>query len=115
MRCCPTQVPKILMPAMSFFLGVIMEDEQDSDDEETKVKQHAPSRHHRKTKKILRKADTVVAKLKKIRNKEEATHDMFPAIQLLHDPQGLAEALLRKLKAVSSGWCWVVPALTAWD
>lgn len=109
---CGAQKPKILVPALRFFLGVVMEDEEESDDEEERLKQKAPSRHSRHTKKRLRKAEVVMGKIKKVKNKEAKVHDMFPAIQLLHDPQGLAEKLLRQLKAVRTRW-WRGQALNA--
>lgn len=99
-RCLHLQTPKIMVPAMSFFLGVVMEDEEDSDDEEEKLRESGPSRHAKKTKKNLARADKTIAKIKKSKRKEDIIHTTFPAIQLLHDPQGLAERMLRMVKAV---------------
>ena len=67
---------------------------------EEKLRESGPSRHAKKTKKNLARADKTIAKIKKSKRKEDIIHTTFPAIQLLHDPQGLAERMLRMVKAV---------------
>ena len=42
---CLSKKPKILVPALQFFLGVIMEDEVEEDDEEEEIRSKAPSRY----------------------------------------------------------------------
>ncbi|KAL4422877.1 hypothetical protein ABPG75_009074 [Micractinium tetrahymenae] len=104
---------RIMLASLKFFLGqdaaeAEKGDGSDSDDEERPGAQ-GPSREdvysafHKGTtsskKKKQKKLKRVQAAVKRAERKQEGTrHESFAALQLLHDPQGWAEKLFRRLQ-----------------
>ncbi|XP_006198305.1 protein SDA1 homolog isoform X1 [Vicugna pacos] len=101
---CFSKVTKILVAALTFFLGKDEEEKQDSDSESEDegptardlLVQYATGKKSSKNKKKLEKAMKVLKKQKKKRKPEVFN---FSAIHLIHDPQDFAEKLLKQLEA----------------
>uniref|UniRef100_A0A2K6JSC6 Protein SDA1 n=1 Tax=Rhinopithecus bieti TaxID=61621 RepID=A0A2K6JSC6_RHIBE len=99
---CFSKVTKILVAALTFFLGKDEEEKQDSDSESEDdgptardlLVQYATGKKSSKNKK-LEKAMKVLKKQKK-KKKPEVFN--FSAIHLIHDPQDFAEKLLKQLE-----------------
>ncbi|CAD7690165.1 unnamed protein product [Nyctereutes procyonoides] len=100
---CFSKVTKILVAALTFFLGKDEEEKQDSDSESEDegptardlLVQYATGKKSSKHKKRLEKAMKVLKKQKK--KKPEVFN--FSAIHLIHDPQDFAEKLLKQLES----------------
>uniref|UniRef100_A0A8C0KC43 Protein SDA1 n=1 Tax=Canis lupus dingo TaxID=286419 RepID=A0A8C0KC43_CANLU len=101
---CFSKVTKILVAALTFFLGKDEEEKQDSDSESEDegptardlLVQYATGKKSSKNKKRLEKAMKVLKKQKK-KKKPEVFN--FSAIHLIHDPQDFAEKLLKQLES----------------
>ncbi|XP_036269263.1 protein SDA1 homolog isoform X4 [Pipistrellus kuhlii] len=101
---CFSKVTKILVAALTFFLGKDEEEKQDSDSESEDegptardlLVQYATGKKSSKNKKKLEKAMKVLKKQKK-KKKPEVFN--FSAIHLIHDPQDFAEKLLKQLES----------------
>uniref|UniRef100_A0A7N5KRH4 Protein SDA1 n=1 Tax=Ailuropoda melanoleuca TaxID=9646 RepID=A0A7N5KRH4_AILME len=101
---CFSKVTKILVAALTFFLGKDEEEKQDSDSESEDegptardlLVQYATGKKSSKHKKRLEKAMKVLKKQKK-KKKPEVFN--FSAIHLIHDPQDFAEKLLKQLES----------------
>lgn len=101
---CFSKVTKILVAALTFFLGKDEEEKQDSDSESEDdgptardlLVQYATGKKGSKNKKKLEKAMKVLKKQKK-KKKPEVFN--FSAIHLIHDPQDFAEKLLKQLES----------------
>uniref|UniRef100_A0A7S2CST8 Protein SDA1 n=1 Tax=Octactis speculum TaxID=3111310 RepID=A0A7S2CST8_9STRA len=99
---CTSKHTKIMVTALNFFLGI--ESKMADDDDETAVDTNALEvKEHRHSRKTLSRAHRTERqtkwKEKKIRDLDnKAPQALFPALQLLNDPQGLAEGLFRKLR-----------------
>ncbi|KAF3825096.1 hypothetical protein GH733_005730 [Mirounga leonina] len=105
---CFSKVTKILVAALTFFLGKDEEEKQDSDSESEfllqdegptardLLVQYATGKKSSKHKKRLEKAMKVLKKQKK-KKKPEVFN--FSAIHLIHDPQDFAEKLLKQLES----------------
>uniref|UniRef100_A0A452TP37 Protein SDA1 n=1 Tax=Ursus maritimus TaxID=29073 RepID=A0A452TP37_URSMA len=101
---CFSKVTKILVAALTFFLGKDEEEKQDSDSESEDegptardlLVQYATGKKSSKHKKKLEKAMKVLKKQKK-KKKPEVFN--FSAIHLIHDPQDFAEKLLKQLES----------------
>lgn len=102
---CFSKVTKIMVAALKFFLGSDEDEpdrDSDSDSEDDKpgklVKEvwmaNRVNKKTQKRKKLLARTKSVCKKIKK---KEKGPSFDFSAIHLLHDPQGLAEKLLKYL------------------
>lgn len=104
---------RIMLAALKFFLGqdaaeAEKGDGSDSEDEERPAvqgpsKEDVYSAYHKGTnsskKKKQKKLKRVQAAVKRAERKQEgARHESFAALQLLHDPQGWAEKLFRRLQ-----------------
>ena len=102
---CLADASKVVTTAIRFFLGI---DRQLVDDEEGEHEARAQEqaskidfhRHSKKTGRRARQTRHGQQKQRKISRDHENREPtpIFPAIQLLHDPQGLAERLFRKLR-----------------
>ncbi|RWS13427.1 protein SDA1-like protein [Dinothrombium tinctorium] len=106
-NCCFSRMTKIFVTAIKFFLGRDEDEDNSSDDdsepEDQKTVQEISmanrfNKKSRKRKRVLEKTKKVVKKSKKT---EKALHYDFSAIHLLHDPQGMAEKLLRLLEKLN--------------
>uniref|UniRef100_A0A8D2CUW8 Protein SDA1 n=1 Tax=Sciurus vulgaris TaxID=55149 RepID=A0A8D2CUW8_SCIVU len=101
---CFSKVTKILVAALTFFLGKDEDEKQDSDSESEDegptardlLVQYATGKKSSKNKKRLEKAMKVLKKQKK-KKKPEVFN--FSAIHLIHDPQDFAEKLLKQLES----------------
>ncbi|XP_048193562.1 protein SDA1 homolog [Perognathus longimembris pacificus] len=99
---CFSKITKILVAALTFFLGKDEDEKQDSDSESEDegptardlLVQYATGKKSAKNKKKLEKAMKVLKKQKK---KPEVFN--FSAIHLIHDPQDFAEKLLKQLES----------------
>lgn len=100
---CANKATRVMVAAINFFLGI--ECKMDDDDEEEKVAEISPvnfHEHSKKTKKRSRIVKKQIDRNLKIKREKESKSGeatpLFPAIQLLRDPQDLAEKLFSKLK-----------------
>lgn len=104
-KACLSQSTRVFVGAINFFLGI--ETKMHEDEEEEKTVEKGPGEvdyhaHSKKTKKRQRQTQKQIernAKLRRENQKQAATaQPLFPAIQMLHDPQTLAEKLFKKLR-----------------
>jgi len=105
---CFSKITKVMVAAMKFFVG--QDEEQPESDSESEDEGPAPNvkaalmavRVNKAKKKNQRKVDKAKAELKK-RNKKKKTKAMFDfsALNLINDPQDLAEKLYRKLEKMN--------------
>ncbi|XP_064481458.1 protein SDA1 homolog [Ornithodoros turicata] len=100
---CFHKVTKILVTALKFFLGSddVEEKEEsssESEDEQTVIREvmmaNRVNKKSRKRKKVLQKTKQAAKKAKK---DSKAQPFNFSALHLVHDPQGMAEKLLKSL------------------
>ncbi|XP_035213126.1 protein SDA1 homolog [Stegodyphus dumicola] len=106
---CFSKVNKILVAAHQFFLGVDKEDDEEksdsseSEDDTPTVREvmnaNKVNKKSRRRMRILKRTKQVLKKSKKNKNKKEVFD--FYAIHLLHDPQGMAEKLLKMLEGMN--------------
>ena len=105
-KACLSPSARVTVAAVNFFLGIEEKIHEDEDDEKEKLK--APTMeidyhtHSKKTKKRQRQTQKQIEALSKLRklaqNQTSTSLPLFPAIQVLHDPQNLAEKLFKKLR-----------------
>ena len=103
---CTSPITRVYVSAINFFLGIENKMYEDEEEDESNAKKEVVFHiHSKKTRKRLRivKKQIEINKLNlsKKSDKNENGHNsdpLFPAIQLLHDPQDLAEKLFKKLK-----------------
>merc|ERR1712142_1266627 len=103
---CFSPITKVLVSALTFFLGKEKDDKKDSDDssdddgtkknEQQMLLAHRVGKHTKKRKKRL---DRARAKLRQ-KEKKKKKPEMFDtaALHLLHDPQGFAERLMTQVE-----------------
>ncbi|KAA1473975.1 SDA1-domain-containing protein [Dentipellis sp. KUC8613] len=98
---CFHPVIKVQSASLHFFLGGEEEEEDSDDDDEVDIKS---LEHKREVKKKTRSGDKKLRKIvkaegkkKKRKSKEALANANFPALELLHDPQGFAEKLYDSL------------------
>ena len=117
--------PRILLAALKFFAGqdAASGDGDDSDDEEAggdeqtngasrvapPTREDIDSAVHKGTRATKKKKQKKLARVKAAvqraeRRREGAHTESFAALQLLHDPQSFAEALLARLRAGPGRW-----------
>ncbi|RLN57782.1 hypothetical protein BBJ28_00004904 [Nothophytophthora sp. Chile5] len=99
---CTSKNTKLLVMSLSFFLGIdddILEDEEQQKKEKKALVAVDFHAHSKKTKKRQRDTLQALYKNKKARKREVSFMATFPAIELLNDPQGLAERQLKLLKS----------------
>jgi protein SDA1 len=103
---CTSPSIQIAVIAINFFLGIEMKMNEDEDQEVREVtkKKHEVNKHEhsKKTKKRSRLVEKQTERNKKLTREQEKkaaeSVPLFPAIQLLHDPQGLAEKLFQRAR-----------------
>jgi len=102
---CLSNSARVSVTALNFFLGI--ETKMHDDEEEEKSTATTPTdvdyhSHSKKTKKRQRHVQKQVERVTKIRqaaaSKGQVAQPLFPAIQMLHDPQSLAEKLFKKTR-----------------
>ncbi|KAG6610299.1 SDA1 family protein [Phytophthora cinnamomi] len=99
---CTSKNTKLLVMALSFFLGIdedILEDEEQQKKEKKALVTVDFHSHSKKTKKRQRDTLQALSKNKRARKRELDFMATFPAIELLNDPQGVAERQLKLLKS----------------
>ena len=98
-EACLSQLPKIVAPAIHFFLGSD-ESQSDSDDESDGITNLKHSNQINKKKKSrmhqMEKAKAAVKRKERAKNKAERFN--FSALHLINDPQGFAEKLFSRLR-----------------
>ena len=100
---CTSSVTRVVVAALNFFLGIEVKMNEDEDEEKSStVKEIDFHAHSKKTKSRIRHVQRQVEQNGKMRReqtrKAEESVPLFPAIQLIHDPQALAEKLFKKLR-----------------
>ncbi|KAM9450396.1 protein SDA1 homolog [Clarias gariepinus] len=101
---CFSKVTKILVGALTFFLG---KDEEEKKDSGSESEDEGPSARDlmvrystgKKTSKNKKKLEKAMKVLKKHKKKKKAEVFNFSAIHLIHDPQDFAEKLLKQLES----------------
>jgi protein SDA1 len=99
---CTSKNTKLLVMSLSFFLGIdedILEDEEQQKKEKKALVDVDFHAHSKKTKKRQRGTLNALYKNKRARKRELEFMATFPAIELLNDPQGVAERQLKLLKS----------------
>ncbi|KAL0587441.1 hypothetical protein ABG067_003060 [Albugo candida] len=99
---CTSKNTKLAVMGIKFFLGMECVDEEEvkadrTGDSTVKVDYHS---HSKKTKKRLRETRNAISKIRRARKGEAGSKNnvLFPAIELLNDPQGIIEKQFRMLK-----------------
>ena len=101
---CLSSITGVMVPAIHFFLGIESKMIDDEDEEKKQLTTVEVNRHEhsRKTKKRIRsvkKQEEHNLKVRRALEEKKAKEiPLFPAIQVLHDPQSLAEKLFKKLR-----------------
>ncbi|OQR98020.1 SDA1 family protein [Achlya hypogyna] len=99
---CTSKTTRVMVTAIQFFLGIDTDILEDDEAEKEKVKEQVEVNYHshsKKTKKRHNQTKAQLVKNRKARNRENDHVYTFPALDLLHDPQGIAERQLKILKA----------------
>ncbi|KAF4041031.1 SDA1 [Phytophthora infestans] len=99
---CTSKNTKLLVMALSFFLGIdddILEDEEKQKKEKKALVAVDFHAHSKKTKKRQRDTLQALIKNKRARKREIDFMATFPAIEMLNDPQSVAERQLKLLKS----------------
>ncbi len=106
---CISNESRLVKTGIRFFLGIeqLIDDDEANEDEEQERASYAQEVLakktrivHKKTGKRMRAKRKAEMKAKKVLNAEEERKigPRFPAIQLINDPQGLAEKLFKRLR-----------------
>jgi protein SDA1 len=99
---CFHKVTKVMVAALKFFLGSDEEEESEDEDDDLPTMMEAAMAH--RVAKKTRKRDRMLENIKKAhlkkKNKEKAPSFSFSALHLVHDPQGLAEKLFKKVETL---------------
>jgi len=104
---CFSKITKILVTALTFFLGKDEEQSDDSDsesdDDNTPNAQEVwmANRVNKKTRKRKRILERTKQVIKKSKKKDKAVSFNFSAIHLIHDPQSMAEKLFKSLETMN--------------
>ncbi|KAJ3324762.1 Protein SDA1 [Boothiomyces sp. JEL0866] len=104
-EACLSQIPKLVAPALHFFLGT-NDNKYDDDDEEDvpdllRMKQANTVNKKRKSRqRQIEKAQAHVRRKERQKNRAEIFN--FSALHLLNDPQGFTDNLFSRLKQVTS-------------
>ncbi|EEB17769.1 conserved hypothetical protein [Pediculus humanus corporis] len=105
---CFSKIVKVMVAALKFFLGSDEKkenddsDDSDSDDEINPKDVMMANRVNKKTRKRLKNLEKVKKLIKKNKKKKEkAPVFNFSALHLIHDPQGFAEKLFKRLESMN--------------
>lgn len=102
---CFSKVTKVLVASLKFFLGRDpdekgSDDSENSDNEPDLKSAMLATRVNKKTKKRQKHLDLVKKQVTKIKKKKKAVDAFnFSGIHLIHNPQGMAEALFKQLQS----------------
>lgn len=112
-QCCLSDFSKTSVGGIRFFLGINSEINRIEEEEEEARKEGGASdaanqmtrdqakrmhQHSRPTRKRMRRKARAMAQVKKRSKVSRAPQVLFPAIEMLHDPNGFVDKLFRKLK-----------------
>jgi len=100
---CFHKVTKVMVASLKFFLSSDeAEDEESSDDDDGPTVKDVTmaNKVNKKTKRRKKMLENIKKAHKKKVNKEKPQSYDFSALHLLHDPQGLAERLFKKLESL---------------
>lgn len=110
--CC-NESARVMVAGLNFFLGIenkMLEDDEeeneklltnqtDEKDGKVSINYHEHSKKTRKKARVIKKQETKLSKLRKsLEEQKTEAIPLFPAIQLIHDPQNLAEKLFKRLR-----------------
>lgn len=99
---CYNQHAKVMLTAVSFFLGIetiMAEDEQvETKKNKLEINLHEHSKKTRKRQRHVEKQKTKQAKVLRDSRQEKPGKNMIPAIVVINDPASLAEHLFRKAR-----------------
>jgi protein SDA1 len=103
-NACLSPSTRVVVSAVNFFLGIETKMHEDEEEEKssalkTDINYHEHSKKTRKRQRDVQKQ--IERSSKQRREQEKKVHEstpLFPAIQMLHDPQSLAEKLFKKLR-----------------
>uniref|UniRef100_K3WVT4 Protein SDA1 n=1 Tax=Globisporangium ultimum (strain ATCC 200006 / CBS 805.95 / DAOM BR144) TaxID=431595 RepID=K3WVT4_GLOUD len=98
---CTSKNTKLLVMSLNFFLGIdddILEDEENQKKEKKALIEVDYHSHSKKTKKRHRDTVSALKKNKRARKRDIEFQATFPAIEMLNDPQGVAEKQFKVLK-----------------
>lgn len=102
---CFSKYTKVMVGAMKFFLGKDPEEkdsDEESDDEVDPRQVMMANKVNKKTRKREKNLERVKKLVKKTkRKKEKGPVFNFSALQLIHDPQGIAEKLFKQLEGTN--------------
>ncbi|KAL0275426.1 UNVERIFIED_CONTAM: hypothetical protein PYX00_003275 [Menopon gallinae] len=103
---CFSKIIKVMVAALTFFTGTDEEKEKDSDDSDSENEINPKevmmaNKVNKKTKKRQKQLEKVKKLMKKKKKKEKAPAFNFSALHLIHDPQGFAERLFKRLEATN--------------
>ncbi len=106
-KACTSKSIQIAVVAINFFLGIETKMNEDEDTAEAKVKKEVSEinkhEHSKKTKKRTRMVEKQTERNKKLRREQEkkasTSVPLFPAIQLINDPQSVAEKLFQRARS----------------
>lgn len=102
---CFSKVTKVMVASLKFFLGNDpdekgSDDSENSDNEPDLKSAMLANRVNKKTKKRQKQLDMVKKQVTKLKKKKTAvTSFNFSGIHLIHNPQGMAEALFKQLQS----------------
>jgi len=105
-KACLSPSTRVTVAAVNFFLGIETKMHEDEEEEKVSgdktpgdVNYHSHSKKTKKRQRLVQKQIEHNAKLRRDSQKGGAVAlPLFPAIQMLHDPQSLAEKLFKKLR-----------------
>ncbi|KAI8904308.1 SDA1-domain-containing protein [Gorgonomyces haynaldii] len=101
-EACFLDAPKIVAPALHFFLGNNLDDDSDSDsDLDLDAMRHANQVNKKKKSRQNQLDRAMAAAKKKQRQRDRAETFNFSALHLVNDPQGYTEHLLSRLRQVT--------------
>ncbi|KAK6631764.1 hypothetical protein RUM43_013828 [Polyplax serrata] len=102
---CFSKIVKVMVAALKFFLGSDKQEENDKSDSSDSENEVNPkevimaNKVNKKTRKRLKQLEKVKKLVKKNKNKKEKAPSFnFSALHLIHDPQGFAEKLFKRLE-----------------
>ena len=104
---CNSHSTSIMVAAINFFLGI--ESRMTDDEEEDRVKKGSVElnlhEHSKKTRKRLRSVKKQQDRISKsfVSDEKDSFTPLFPAIQLIHDPQFLVDKILKRLRHSADG------------
>lgn len=99
---CTSKNTKLLVLSINFFLGIdedILEEEEKEKSEKKAVVEVDYHAHSKKTKKRQRDTRATLIKNRRSRKRDVNFQATFPAIEMLNDPQGVAEKQFKLLKS----------------